>query len=191
MSIFGWCVKAKSYIKDDYEFVNIATTWKGIILPQKPLENKKVEVMWSHESLYGIIGSKVGDFIQVFGINASLQEGIFTHRNIAQNLVASFTGLKINEVFWLENPLENYLNNGKSRKKRAKWLPEKEVDLVHLYSDNYVNAKQPKSITTDFYTVIRNNNSYESNWFMYTEAAKVNLEKMKFKNLKISYSEIK
>ena len=41
--------------------------------------------MWSHGSIYGAvsIGSKIGDFIEVYCVNGGLQEGIFTHREIA------------------------------------------------------------------------------------------------------------
>ena len=58
---------------------------------------------------------------------------VFTHREIAQRLMDTFTGLKFKELAWFENPREKTLKNGKPRARRAKWLPEREVDLVYLY----------------------------------------------------------
>jgi len=180
MSITAWNVEAKSFKNDDYGYVNIATTWNGKDEPLKP-NRGLTEAMWSHESLYGVIGSKVGDFIEVHGVNSSWQEGIFTHRSIAEKLISLFSGLKINEIQWRENPLEHKLNNGKPRTKKAKWLPEKEVDIVHLYSDVYIDVCNPQPITTDFFTAIRD----ERPWFMCTRQAKEKLIKMDFENLKI------
>ena len=191
MSISGWTVEARSVKEDDYGYVNIATTWKDKDIPSKPEHNKKIEAMWSHESVYGVIGSKVGDFIQTYSVNSSLQEGIFTHRAIAEQLINIFSGLKINEIQWKENPLEHTLKTGKPRAKKAKWLPEKEVDIVHLYSDVYIDVRNPHPITTDFFTVIRQEKGYESNWLMCTEEAKNKLKDMNFENLRIAESTIK
>ncbi len=69
--------------------------------------------------------------------------GVFTHREIAQRLAETFTGLKIKELEWFENPREKTLKSGKPRIRRAKWLPEREVDLVYLYSDHYLDARNP------------------------------------------------
>ena len=42
-----------------------------------------------------------------------------------------------------------------NRVRRAKWLPDREVDLVYLYSDHYLDAREPVSAQTDFFTVTR------------------------------------
>ena len=55
--------------------------------------------------------------------------GVFTHRAIARRLMDTFTGLKLKELAWFENPREKTLKNGKPRARRAKWLPDREVDL--------------------------------------------------------------
>ena len=47
------------------------------------------------------------------------------------------------ELAWFENPREKTLKNGKLRVRRAKWLPEREADLVYLYSDRYLDARNP------------------------------------------------
>ena len=64
-------------------------------------------------------------------------------REIAQRLKDTFTGLKIKELAWFENPREKTLKNGKPRARRAKWLPDREVDLVYLYSDRYLMPEIP------------------------------------------------
>lgn len=191
MSVTGWVINAKSFIDDDYGYVNISTTWKGKDMPSKPKENELIEAMWFNESLYGVIGSKVGDFIETYGVNASLQEGMFTHRSIAEQLDKTFSGLKVNEIQWRGNPLEHTLNNGKPRIKRAKWLPEKEVDIVYIYSDTYVDVNNPQPVNTDFFTAIRAKIDYEHNWLMCTQQTKEKLEAMKFKNIRIVESTIK
>ena len=71
--------------------------------------------------------------------------GVFTHREIAQRLMDTFTGLKLKELEWFENLREKTLKNGKPRARQAKWLPEREVDLVYLYSDHYLDARNPTS----------------------------------------------
>jgi hypothetical protein len=185
MSITACEVEARSVKDDDYGYVNIATTWKDKKVPVKSQNNKKIEAMWSNESVYGVIGSKVGDFIETYGWNSYRQEGIFTHRVIAEKLIKIFSGLKINEIEWKENPLGHTLKNGKPRLKRARWLPEKEVDIVHLYSDVYADVHEPKPITTDFFTAIRQENGCENNWFIFTRQAKEKLESMNFENLEI------
>ena len=57
----------------------------------------------------------------------------------------SFTGLKVKELAWFENPREKTLKNGKPRVRRAKWLPDREVDLVYLYSDYYIDRQKSLS----------------------------------------------
>ena len=70
-------------------------------------------------------------------------------REIAQRLMDTFTGLKVKELAWFENPREKTLKNGKPRARRAKWLPEREVDLVYLYSDHYLDARNPTPAETE------------------------------------------
>ena len=52
------------------------------------------EVMWANESVYGppAPGSKVGDFIQTW-LMGSRNCGVFTHREIAQRLMDTFTAV--------------------------------------------------------------------------------------------------
>ena len=38
---------------------------------------------------------------------------------------------------------------------RSKWLPEREADLVYLYADHYIDARNPTPAETDFFTVTR------------------------------------
>lgn len=190
MSITAWHITARSSQGNDYGYVNIATTWAGKDMPSKPIPGEKTEAMWSHESLYGVVGSKVGDFIECYGVNGSLQEGLFTHREIAGLLQSRFTGLKINEIQWKENPLEKTLKSGKPRVKKAKWLPENPVDIVLLYSDNYIELSSAQPITTDFFTVIRPQNVYEDNWLMCTEEVAKVLEQLDYENLEIKKTTI-
>jgi len=180
MSITAWEIEGKSFKDGDYGYVNIATTWKGKAEPSKP-NGGVTEAMWSHESLYGVVGSKVGDFIEIYGVNASWQEGVFTHRNIAEKLMNLFSGLRMNEILWKENALGHKLNNGKIRTKKARWLPQREVDIVHLFSDTYVDVRNPQLVVTDFFTAVRDGQL----WFMCTYHAREKLEEMNFENLKI------
>src|SRR5699024_12545247 len=69
------------------------------------------------------------DALPISWLMGSWNCGVFTHREIAQRLMDTFTGLKIKELAWFENPREKTLKNGKPRARRAKWLPEREVDL--------------------------------------------------------------
>jgi hypothetical protein len=55
----------------------------------------------------------------------------------------------------LRTPEIKTLKNGKPRARRAKWLPDREVDLVYLYSDRYLDARNPSPAETDFFTVTR------------------------------------
>ena len=99
--------------------------------------------MWADESVYGppTPGCKVGDFIMTWLMGSErLNCGIFARRGIVQYLAETFSGLKIKELEWFENPREKTLKNGKPRMCRVKWLPEREVDLVYLYSDCYIDA---------------------------------------------------
>jgi hypothetical protein len=191
MPITAYNVRSESFVENDFSFVSIAVTWKGKDYLERPTECKKTKVMWSHNSLYGVIGSKVGDFVECTGQGAAIrQEGLFTHRNIAETLINTFSGLKINELEWLENPYEKILPNGKPRTKKAKWLPDKSVDLVHLYSDIFVDVNNPIHTEKDFFTVVRwdimkHGKKNLSTWFMCNESTSKRLRKLKFKNLSI------
>lgn len=181
-------VKAEPFIGNDHEYATIGLTWEGKKHIEIPTQCNKTQVMWSHESVYGVIGSKVGDFIEHYGINASLQEGIFTHRNIAESLINDFTGLKFNELDWIENPLEKTLSSGKPRVKKPKWLPKEPVDLVHLYSDIYINVCDLKPPQTDFFNVIRpvKDEDWDHTWFMCSDLTAQKLHSMNFSCLDIN-----
>ncbi len=192
-SITAYHLDTKSVVGDDYSYVTVAVTWKGKNYLEIPTECDKTQVMWSHESVYGVVGSKVGDFMACYGYDASLQEGVFTHRHIAELLTEQFTGLKFNEVIWVENPFEKKLPTGKPRKKKPKWLPEKEVDLVHLYSDQYIDVCEPTPFKTDFFNVFRieeGKDPYQNTWLMCTKDTADKLYKMNFTCLYVEKSTI-
>lgn len=132
--------------------------------------------------------------IQLSGIKTWLMGswdcGVFTHREIAQRLMDTFTGLKLKELEWFENPREKTLKNGKPRARRAKWLPEREVDLVYLYSDHYLDARNPTPTETDFFTVTRMDAWGMSTWFMCTPQAAEKLIAMDYDNLAIQETTI-
>ena len=52
-----------------------------------------------------------------------------------------------------------------------KWLPEREVDLMYLYSAHYLDARNPTPAETDFFTITRLDAWGESTWFMCTPEA--------------------
>ena len=137
MSITAYKVEAVGHDRtgEDYGYVNIMYRYGNKQSCPRPDQCEKIEVMWADESVYGppAPGSKVGDFIKTW-LMGSWDCGVFTHREIAQRLMDTFTGLKVKELAWFENPREKTLKNGKPRARRAKWLPEQEVDLVYLYS---------------------------------------------------------
>lgn len=95
----------------------------------RPDQCEKMEVMWADESVYGppAPGSKVGDFIQTW-LMGSWDCGVFTHREIAQRLMDTFTGLKIKELAWFENPREktlkmvNRVRAGPSGCRSGRWI---------------------------------------------------------------------
>ena len=116
--------------------------------------------------------------------------GVFTHREIAQRLMDTFTGLKIKELAWFENPREKTLKNGKPRARRAKWLPDREVDLVYLYSDRYLDARNPSPAETDFFIVTRMDAWGVSTWFMCTPEAAEKLIAMNYDNLAVKETTI-
>ena len=174
MSITAYKVEAVGHDRtgEDYGYVNIMYRYGNKQSCPQPDQCEKMEVMWADESVYGppAPGSKVGDFIQTW-LMGSWDCGVFTHREIAQRLMDTFTGLKIKELAWFENPREKTLKNGKPRARRAKWLPDREVDLVYLYSDRYLDARNPSPAETDFFTVTRMDAWGMSTWFMCTPEA--------------------
>ena len=174
MSITAYKVEAVGHDRtgEDYGYVNIMYRYGNKQSCPRPDQCEKMEVMWADESVYGppAPGSKVGDFIQTW-LMGSWDCGVFTHREIAQRLMDTFTGLKIKELAWFENPREKTLKNGKPRARRAKWLPDREVDLVYLYSDRYLDARNPSPAETDFFTVTRMDAWGMSTWFMCTPEA--------------------
>ena len=157
---------------EDYGYVNIMYRYGNKQSCPRPDQCEKIEVMWADESVYGppAPGSKVGDFIKTW-LMGSWDCGVFTHREIAQRLMDTFTGLKLKELAWFENPREKTLKNGKPRVRRAKWLPEREVDLVYLYADHTIDARNPTPAQTDFFTVTRMDAWGVSTWFMCTSEA--------------------
>ncbi len=169
---------------NDYDYVCLTTLWKGKKKSNSPSE--KITVMWSHENSYGVIGSKVGDFIDVY-LRTDEHEGIFVRRKIAIDLIECFTGLKICEVEFIENPKAKFLSKDKPRIKRAKWLPNEEVDIVLLYSNNYI-INETDQIKTDFFTVKRI--STGDNWFMCDENTATKLMKKGYSQLLIEQSDI-
>lgn len=186
MSITAFKVEANGHDRagKDFGYVNIMYRYGNKKTCPRPDQCEKMEVMWADESVYGppAPGSKVGDFIMTW-LMGSWNCGVFTHRQIAQKLMNIFTGLKIKELEWFENPREKTLKNGKPRVRRAKWLPDCEVDLVYLYSDYYIDARNPMPPETDFFTVTRRDSWGISTWFMCTSEAAKKLMAMDFENL--------
>ena len=193
MSITAYKVEAVGHDRTgkDFGYVNIMYRYGNKKSCPRPDQCEKMEVMWADESVYGppAPGSKVGDFIQTW-LMGSWDCGVFTHREIAQRLMDTFTGLKLKELAWFENPREKTLKNGKPRARRAKWLPEREVDLVYLYSDYYIDAREPASAQTDFFTVTRMDAWGVSTWFMCTPQAAEKLIAMDFENLTVKATTI-
>ena len=91
----------------NFGYVNIMYRYGNKQSFPRPDQCEKMEVMWANESVYGppAPGSKVGDFIQTW-LMGSRNCGVFTHREIAQRLMDAFTGLKLKELEWFENPRE-------------------------------------------------------------------------------------
>ena len=72
----------------------------------------------------------------------------------------------------------------------AKWLPDCEVDLVYLYSDHYIDARNPIPAETDFFTVTRLDSWGVSTWFMCTQETAEKLIAMDYDNLTIKETTI-
>ena len=193
MSITAYKIESVGHDRTgkDYGYVNIMYRYGNKRSCPQPDQCEKMEVMWADESVYGppAPGSKVGDFIMT-GLLGPWNCGVFTHREIAQRLMDTFTGLKIKELKWFENPREKTLKSGKLRARRARWLPEREVDLVYLYSDYYIDAREPTSAQTDFFTVTRMDAWGVSTWFMCTPQAAEKLIAMDFENLTVKATTI-
>ena len=193
MSITAYKVEAVGHDRtgDDFGYVNIMYRYGNKQPCPRPDQCETMEVMWADASVYGppAPGSKMGDFIQTW-LMGSWNCGVFTHREIAQRLMDTFTGLKVKELAWFENPRERTLKNGKPRVHRARWLPEREVDLVYLYSDYYIDAREPASAQTDFFTVTRMDAWGVSTWFMCTPEAAEKLIAMDYDNLAVKETTI-
>lgn len=189
MSITAYKVEANGHDRagKDFGYVNIMYRYGNKQSCPRPDQCEKMEVMWADESVYGppAPGCKVGDFIMTWMMGAC-HWGIFTHREIAQQLQNTFTGLKIKKLKWYENPREKILKNGKPRIRKAKWLPDKKADLVYLYSDCYIDARNPVPAKTDFFTVIRKDSAYENAWFMCSQKTAESLLAMNFENLTVA-----
>ena len=112
MSITAYKVEAVGHDRTgkDFGYVNIMYRYGNKKSCPRPDQCEKMEVMWADESVYGppAPGSKVGDFIQTW-LMGSWDCGVFTHREIAQRLMDTFTGLKLKELAWFENPREKTL----------------------------------------------------------------------------------
>jgi hypothetical protein len=188
MSITAYKIEAVGHDRtgEDYGYVNIMYRYGNKQPCPRPDQCEKMEVMWANESVYGppAPGSKVGDSIQTW-LMGSWNCGVFTHWEIAQRLMDAFTGLKLKELEWFENPREKTLKNGKPRARRAKWLPEREADLVYLYADHYIDARNPTPAETDFFTVTRMDAWGVSTWFMCTPQAAEKLIAMDYDNLPV------
>ena len=193
MSITAYKVEANGHDRTgrDFGYVNIMHRYGSRQPCLRPDPCEKMEVMCADESVYGppAPGSKVGDFIMTW-LMGSWNCGVFTHREIARRLSDTFTGLKIKELEWFENPREKTLKNGKPRVRRARWLPEREVDLVYLYADHTIDARDPTPAETDFFTVTRMDPWGVSTWFMCTPEIAGKLAAMDFENLDIQETTI-
>ena len=64
------------------------------------------------------------------------------------------------------------------------------MDLVYLYSDHYLDARNPTPAETDFFTVTRMDFWGESTWFMCTSEAAEKLRAMDFENLTVKETAI-
>ena len=107
MSITAYKVEAIGHDRtgEDYGYVNIMYRHGNKQPCPRPDQCEKLEVMWADESVYGppAPGSKVGDFIQTW-LMGSCNCGVFTHREIAQRLMDTFTGLRSKSWRGLRTP---------------------------------------------------------------------------------------
>ena len=174
MSITAYQVEAVGHDRTgkDFGYVNIMYRYDNKQSCPRPEQCEKIEVMWADESVYGppAPGSKVGDFIMTWLMGSQIC-GVFTHRQIAQRLMDTFTGLKIKELEWFENPREKTLKNGKPRARR-------------------LDARNPSPAETDFFTVTRMDAWGVSTWFMCTPEAAEKLIAMDYDNLAVEETTI-
>ena len=94
----------------------------------------------------------------------------------------------------LEMPLEgDWLDSAdviKEMTTAAGRYTEREVELVYLYSDYYIDAREPASAQTDFFTVTRMDAWGVSTWFMCTPEAAEKLIAMNYDNLAVKETTI-
>ena len=193
MSITAYKVEAVGHDRtgEDYGYVNIMYRYGNKQSCPRPDQCEKMEVMWADESVYGppAPGSKVGDFIQTW-LMGSWDCGVFTHREIAQRLMDTFTGLKLKELAWFENPREKTLKNGKaacagpSGCRSGRWIWCISTPTTILTQENLLPAQ------TDFFTVTRMDAWGVSTWFMCTPEAAGKLIAMDYDNLAVKETTI-
>ena len=149
MSITAYKVEAVGHDRTgkDFGYVNIMYRYGNKQSCPRPDQCEKMEVMWADESVYGppAPGSKVGDFIQTW-LMGSWNCGVFTHREIAQRLMDTFTGLQIKELEWFENPREKALKNGK---------PRARIAVVNTHYPHFFTSVQSMSVFDRRYTASR------------------------------------
>ena len=125
MSITAYKIESVGHDRTgkDYGYVNIMYRYGNKRSCPQPDQCEKMEVMWADESVYGppAPGSKVGDFIMTW-LMGPWNCGVFTHREIAQRLMDTFTGLKIKELKWFENPREKTLKSGPGGFRSGRWI---------------------------------------------------------------------
>ena len=64
------------------------------------------------------------------------------------------------------------------------------MDLVYLYSDHYIDAREPITTETDFFTVTRMDSWGMRTWFMCTSEAAEKLIAMDYDNLVVKETTI-
>ena len=116
---------------------------------------------------------------------------MFTHREIAQRLMDTFTGLKVKELAWFENPREKTL-----KKRKAPCAPGQVAagagggSGVPLPPTAILTPEIPLPPETDFFTVTRLDAWGVSTWFMCTPEAAENLIAMDYDNLAVKETTI-
>ena len=105
--------------------------------------------------------------------------------------MGTFTGLKVKELAWFENPRKKDAEKTESPVRAGpSGCREQEVDLVYLYSDHYLDARNPTPAETDFFTVTRLDAWGESTWFMCTPQTAEKLIAMDYDNLAVKETTI-
>lgn len=178
---------------DDYGiYATITTSPKSTDVPATPRRNVLTPVMWTNETVYGVTpGAKVADCVEVFGYNASDQEGLFMTRSVAERIRAEFDGVQLSELCWYENSLATTLRNGKPRQGHPSWLPAGPIDLVHLWSDVYVDIRNsPPVLPRGLFTATRCQGMGFNNWFLCDENTATKIGEWGIRNLRIRAVEI-